>query len=102
MSEVGISIQHGLLCLKTIIFNEFAGQADPLPFVESADLGLGICKKLTRGGFDLAGLNVQLAIEDIGSTEGADTGLITLDCCQIVNTGFFQKITYAFYKLTSC
>ena len=102
MSEIGVGIQHGFLSFEPVIFHKFTGQADPLSAMESADLRLGIFQKLMRGGLDLASLNVQLSVKNIGSAKGADTGLITFYCGQIVDAGFLQKIAYAFHKFTSC
>ena len=102
MSEIGVGIQHGFLSFKPVIFHKFTGQADPLSAMESTDLRLGICQKLMRGGLDLAGLNVQLAFENMCGAKGTDTGLITFDGGQIIYTSIFQKFTYLFHDVTSC
>ena len=79
-------------------FHQLPGNADPGTIVEGADFSFWVGQKLTGSRLDLAGLDVELALKNMGGAEGPDPGLITLDSCQIVNTGLFQKITYAFHK----
>ncbi len=91
-AKVGILVQHVLFRLDAFVRNEFAGDAEPFAVHESADFGPGIRKELLVHVLDLAGLDVQLPLEDFGRTEGTDTGLAALHGCQVIGSRFLQEL----------
>ena len=101
-AQVGVGVQHGLLSLDPVIFSQFTGNANPGALMECADFYLGVSQNLLGARFDLTGLDVQLTLENMGGAKGTDSGLITLDGCQIVNTGILQKFAYSFHVCSSC
>ena len=100
-TQIRISIQHGFFGFHPVILDQLARNANPGSLVEGANFGFGVGKELFGSRLDLAGLDIQFTIKNVGGTKGADTGLIVLHGCQIVDTGFFQKITYAFHDVSS-
>ena len=97
-AQIRVRIQHRLLRFESVILDQLAGNADPRAFRECADLRLGICGKLMAGRLDLAGLDVEFSLKLIDRTERADSRLIALYRCQIVNLRLFQKIIYSFHN----
>lgn len=95
-AQVAVVVQHGLLGLHAVVLYQLAGHAQPHAVLEDADLALGVRGQLPGHGFGLAGLDVQLPIEDVGGAEGANAGLIPLHGSQIVGAGGFQKCTDSF------
>ena len=88
--QIGVGIQHGFLSFDPVILYQFTGNANPGTLMESRDFHLGVSHDLLRTGFDLAGLDVQLTIENVGGAKRTDTGLITFHRCQIAYTGILQ------------
>ena len=96
-AEVGVGIQHGFLYLKAVILDQLARHANPRAFAKSANLCLGIFRKLMARWLNLACLYVELTLKLVDRTEGTHSGLIALNGCEVVNTCFFQKIIYSFH-----
>jgi len=95
--QTGVGVQHGLPCFYPVILHQLAGDPHPNAIVESADLRLGIGHQLPGGRLDLAGLDVQLALKNVGCAKGSHPGLIALHGCQVINAGFLQKFTNPFH-----
>ena len=81
-AQAGVGVQHGLFGLDPVILHQLSGDADPAALMECADLHLGVGQDLLRAGLDLAGLDVQLVLENVGSAEGADAGQIGRASCR--------------------
>ena len=84
IAQAGVVIQHGLLGFYAVILHQFSGNAQPHAVLESANLALGVGGQLFGHGLGLAGLDIQLALENVGRAEGADAGLVTLHGGQVV------------------
>ena len=92
--QVGIVIQHGLLGFYAVILHQLGGNAEPHAILESTDLTLGVGSDLPGHRLGFAGLDIQLALEDMGGAEGTNTRLIALYGGQIISLCRLQKITY--------
>lgn len=84
-AEVGICIKHRFLRFEAVILDKFASDANPRAVSKRTDLCLWIYHKLLARGLYLSGLYVKLAFELINRSEGANTRLVALYCCQIIN-----------------
>ena len=40
----------------------------------------------------MSGLDIKLAVDDLGGAEGTDLGLVAIDRCEEIETGLFQEI----------
>ena len=74
--------------------NELHLDTQPYVILESADFTLGVGGNLTGHRLGFAGLDIQLALKDMGGAERANTRLIALCGGQIISAGRLQKITY--------
>ena len=69
--------------------------AYPLAVLEGAYLGLGVGLKLFVYVLDLACLDVELALKDLGGAKGAYVGLVTVNCCQIICSCILEELLSA-------
>ena len=67
--QIGVSIQHRLLSFDPVILYQFTGNANPCTLMECGNLYLGVSQDLLRAGLGLAGLDVKLAIKNIGGAK---------------------------------
>ena len=100
-AQVGVVVQHGFFRFNSVVLDQFSGDTQPYAVFESAEFTLGIGGQLFGYWLGFSGLDVQLSFKDVGSAEGTDTGLVALDCGQIIRTGRFQKFTYFLHENTS-
>ena len=91
-AKAGILVQHVLLRFDAVVSNEFAGDPEPFTVHEGADFGPGIRKELLVHVLDLAGLDVQLPLEDFGRTEGTDAGLAALHGREVIGSRLLQEL----------
>ena len=79
-----------LLGSNVVVVNKGAGQSQPFFAVEAAEFYLGsVC--LLENVFALAGLDIELTLEEIDGSEGSYSGLIAVDGCQIVCSAFLDE-----------
>ena len=92
--QASIVVQHGFLGFHAVILHQLGGNAEPHAILESTDLTLGVGSDLPGHRLGFAGLDIQLALEDMGGAEGTNTRLIALYGGQIISLCRLQKITY--------
>ena len=93
-AEARVGIQHGFLHFHTRIFNKGGLDAQPLPSlgVEGADGDLWIGRNLFGDILNVACLNIELALNDLGGAEGTDFRLVSVNCGEEIIPCLVQEI----------
>ena len=68
--------------------------------VVGADGHLGIGGYLPGHGLDMAGLDVQFSVDDFGSPERTDLGLVAVHGGEEVVIGLLEEISYGFQSFS--
>lgn len=100
--ELGVMLEHVHLGFTTVIANECSGNTKPLiaSLVHGANFDLAVFLDLLGAVLGLAGLNVELALENVGGSERTNARLITVNRCQKICTAFLEKL-YDFFHFES-
>lgn len=91
--------EHVCLGFTAIIADERSRKAEPLAagLVHGAKLYLAVCQDLFRDILGLAGLNVELAFENVDGPERTYFRLVTINCCKEISTSFLDKFFNFFH-----
>lgn len=97
--EFGIVLEHMDLGFATVIADKCTGNAKPLVSlgVHGTNLDLAVFLNLLGAVLRLAGLNVELALENFDGTEGAYTRLVAVNCRQKVGATFLDEVLDFFH-----
>lgn len=98
--ELGVVLQHVDLRFAAVVADECSGDADPFVtgLVHGTDFDLAVLLDLLGAVLGLAGLDVELALENVGGTERADTRLVAVDRRQEIRTAIFEKFYDFFHE----
>ena len=94
-------LQHVDLRFAAVVADECSGDADPLVTggIHRADFDLAVLLDLLGAVLGLAGLDIELALENVGGTERANTRLVTVYRCQKVGATFLEKFYDFFHEM---
>ena len=88
----GVLVEHILLGFDAVVRDQFTGDADPLGAAAGADFRFGVGQQLLVHILDLAGFDVEFALEDFGGAEGADARLVSLDGSEEIGAALFEEL----------
>ena len=92
--------EHVDLRFAAVVADECSGDADPFVtgLVHGTDFDLAILLDLLGAVLGLAGLDVELAFENVGGAEGAHTRLVTIYGRQKVGAAILEKFFDFFHS----
>jgi hypothetical protein len=94
--EARVEVEHGLLGLAPVVIYELSAYPEPLLAVERADLGLRIRRELLGNVLYLAGLDLELTLEEHRGAERAHSRLVAVHRREVVGTDLLQKLINLF------
>ena len=96
--EFRVVFEHVDLRFAAVVADERPGDTDPLVTggVHRTDFDLAVFLDLLGAILRLAGLDVELALENVGGTERADARLVAVDRRQEIRTACLEKF-YDFF-----
>ena len=99
--EFGVGFEHMDLGFTAVIADECSAQTEPLiaGLVHSAKLDLAVFLDLLRDIFGLAGLDVELALENFDGPERAYFRFVAINRCEEIGAAFLDKV-FDFFHYT--
>jgi len=99
--ELGVVLQHVDLRFAAVVADECSGDADPFVtgLVHGTDFDLAVLLDLLGAVLGLAGLDVELALENVGGTERADARLVAVGRREEIRTTCLEKFYDFFHKM---